>query len=91
MKKLKGKRKFNAMTSIHDFIEGLMQQETGFFYEVHNGNVCEVEEGVMQTFEKCLRDIAHFYTNNNEGYDGLYHLLLEKISEAIEEQGIVLE
>lgn len=83
MNKLKDKRKFRAKNSILDFINGLMGLETGFRYAVHERAVCEVEEGEMVTFDKCLKDIAHFYMSKIDGYDALYHLLLEKISENV--------
>lgn len=79
LKKLKDKRKFNAKSSINDFINGLMGLPTGFRYAVHDNMVCEVEEGEMETFDKCLKDISEFYMKKLEGYDGLYHLLLEKV------------
>lgn len=82
MSKLQEKQKFNAMVSIKEFINTIMEAPTGFHYTVVDGKVCEVEqEGPYNTLNKCLLDIAEYYSQNYEGYDALFHLLLEKVNE----------
>ena len=38
-----------------------------------------------------MTDIAEYYLKGVEGFDALFHLLLEKVTEEVEDQGIVDE
>lgn len=92
MKKLKEKQNFNAYISVKEFISCILESPAGFHYGVFEGKVCEVEqEGPFCSLGRCLADIADYYLKGIEGYDALFHLLLEKITEEVENQGIVDE
>jgi PBP1b-binding outer membrane lipoprotein LpoB len=49
------------------------------------------EQGPYNSLGKCLTDISEYYSSGIEGYDALYHLVLEKINEEVENQGVVDE
>ena len=74
---------------ITSFLKCILDSPAGFNYNVVEGKVCEFEGGKSPTIKKCLEDIAGFYSKNISGYDGLYHLVMEKVVEEVENQGII--
>jgi hypothetical protein len=55
--------------------------------------VCENNDkkNCNKTIKTCVDDIADFFLKHYEGADGLYHLLIEKIVEEVENIGVVDE
>jgi hypothetical protein len=66
-------------------INGLLNANLGFNYEIEGNEIIEGGEGKTdKTFKKCLTDISESFLAGREGTDGLYHMFWERAVEELE-------